>query len=58
MEKSNLFAYLCFWACEGKSLYNRNVGPTKPEKVLYEQNLVYWDQLKIKIILITVAPLN
>ena len=24
-----------------KSLYNRNVGSTKPVKVLYEQKLVY-----------------
>ena len=36
MEKSNLFAYL-----QNKSLYNRNIGPTKPEKVLYEQKLFY-----------------
>ena len=27
--------------CEEKSLYNRNVGPTKPVKVLYEQKLIY-----------------
>ena len=43
-EKSYLFAYLRFCACEEKkqkSLYNRNVGPTKPVKVLftlYKQN--------------------
>ena len=24
----------------------KNVGPTKPVKVLYEQKLVYWNQLK------------
>ena len=47
MEKSHLFAYLCFCACEEKklkSLYSRNVGPTKLVKVLsalYEQKLVY-----------------
>ena len=35
MLKSKLFAYL------PKSLYNGNVGPTKPVKVLYEQKLVY-----------------
>ena len=47
VEKSHLFAYLCFCACEEKklkSLYSRNVGPTKLVKVLsalYEQKLVY-----------------
>ena len=43
-EKSHLFAYLRFCACEEKSLYNRNVGFTKLVKVLsalYEQKLVY-----------------
>ena len=46
-EKSNLFAYLRFFACEEKkqkSLYNGNVDPTKLIKVLsalYEQKLVY-----------------
>ena len=47
VEKSHLFAYLRFCACEEKklkSLYSRNVGPTKLVKVLsalYEQKLVY-----------------
>ena len=41
MEKCNLFAYL-----RKKSLYNENVGPTKPVKVLYEQKLVYQNPVK------------
>ena len=47
-----LFDDLRFCACEEKkqkSLYNGNVGPTKPVKVLftlYEQKLVYWNRLK------------
>ena len=44
--KSDLFAYLRFCASEEKSLYNRNIGLTKPVKVLYKQKLVYWDRLK------------
>ena len=40
VEKSHLFAYLRFVLTK-KSLYNRNVGSTKPVKVLYEQKLVY-----------------
>ena len=49
MEKSHLFAYLSFCACEEKSLYNGNVGSTKLVKVLsalYEQKLVYWNPVK------------
>ena len=38
MEKSHLFA--------NKSLYMRNVGLTKPVKVLYVQKLVYWNPVK------------
>ena len=44
--KSDLFAYLRFCASKEKSLYNRNIGLTKPVKVLYKQKLVYWDRLK------------
>ena len=47
MEKSDLFAYLRFCACEEKNIEKslQYVGPTKVVKVLYEQKLVYWDQL-------------
>ena len=53
VEKSDLFPYLRFCACEEKkkkkSLYNRNVGPTKPVKVLYKEKLVYWDWFNNKL---------
>ena len=51
-EKSDLFAYMRFCACEKKkkkkqkSLHNKNVAPIKAVKFLYEQKLVYWDRLK------------
>ena len=40
VEKSNFFAYLRFVLAK-KSHYNRNVGLTKPVKVLHEQKLDY-----------------
>ena len=62
VEKSDLYAYLRFCACEEKKNRKistiKNVAPTKPVKVLYEQKLVFWDQLKNLIVLMTVVLLN